>query len=123
VKDLSAPDPYKILPIVMCITMISSTMLQPMPPPTDPSQKMQRVMMTWLMPIVLTWFFFFSAPSGLVLYWMVSNVAGVLIQLGINKLTAEAPQQPEPAPETGSKSGKGKARERGRVPAKSSSEA
>jgi YidC/Oxa1 family membrane protein insertase len=51
--------------------------------------KMQRIMMTWLMPIMLTWFFFFSAPSGLVLYWMDSNVVGVGIQLAINKMTAE----------------------------------
>ena len=41
------------------------------------------------MPIMLTWFFFLSAPSGLVLYWMVSNLVGVLIQLWINRRTAE----------------------------------
>ena len=46
-------------------------------------------MMTWLMPIMLTWLFFFSAPSGLVLYWMVSNMVGVLIQLWINRQTAD----------------------------------
>jgi YidC/Oxa1 family membrane protein insertase len=51
--------------------------------------KMQRIMMTWLMPIMLTWLFFFSAPSGLVLYWMVSNMVGVLIQLWINRKTAD----------------------------------
>ncbi|HSF23846.1 MAG TPA: hypothetical protein VLE20_06435, partial [Blastocatellia bacterium] len=43
----------------------------------------------WLMPIMLTYFFFFSAPSGLVLYWMVSNIVGVAIQLLINRWTAE----------------------------------
>jgi YidC/Oxa1 family membrane protein insertase len=88
VNDLSRPDSYKILPIVMCITMIASTKLTPQPASADPSMKMQRVMMTWLMPIMLTWLFFFSAPSGLVLYWMVSNVVGVLIQLWINRKTA-----------------------------------
>jgi YidC/Oxa1 family membrane protein insertase len=46
-------------------------------------------MMTWLMPIMLTWLFFLSAPSGLVLYWMVSNMVGVLIQLWINRKTAD----------------------------------
>jgi YidC/Oxa1 family membrane protein insertase len=86
--DLSKPDHLYILPILMCVTMIASTQLTPQPPATDPSMKMQRVMMTWLMPIMLTWFFFFSAPSGLVLYWMVSNIVGVLIQLIINKKTA-----------------------------------
>ena len=88
-KDLSTPDPLKILPIVMCVTMIASTKLTPQPASADPSMKMQRIMMTWLMPIMLTWLFFFSAPSGLVLYWMVSNMVGVLIQLWINRMTAD----------------------------------
>jgi YidC/Oxa1 family membrane protein insertase len=89
IHDLSRSDPLKILPIVMCVTMIASTKLTPQPASADPSMKMQRVMMTWLMPIMLTWLFFFSAPSGLVLYWMVSNMVGVLIQLWINRRTAE----------------------------------
>ena len=89
IKDLSTADPYKILPIVMCVSMIGSSMLQPQPATADPSQRTQRIMMTWLMPIVLTWLFFFSAPSGLVLYWMVSNLVGVAIQFAINRRTAE----------------------------------
>jgi YidC/Oxa1 family membrane protein insertase len=93
IHDLSRPDPYKILPIVMCVTMIASTKLTPQPASADPSMKMQRIMMTWLMPIMLTWLFFFSAPSGLVLYWMVSNVVGVLIQLWINRKTTEGTAQ------------------------------
>jgi YidC/Oxa1 family membrane protein insertase len=104
VKDLSAPDPYKILPIIMCATMIGSSLLQPMPQAADPSMKMQRVMMTWLMPILLTWLFFFNAPSGLVLYWMVSSLVGMAIQYVINKLTAEPAETPPPP-----KAGKGKA--------------
>jgi len=89
IHDLSVSDPLKILPIVMCVTMIASTKLTPQPASADPSMKMQRIMMTWLMPIMLTWLFFFSAPSGLVLYWMVSNMVGVLIQLWINRKTAD----------------------------------
>ena len=89
IHDLSRPDPYKILPIIMCVTMIASTQLTPQPASADPAMKMQRIMMTWLMPVMLTWFFFLSAPSGLVLYWMVSNMVGVGIQLVINKQTAE----------------------------------
>ncbi|HLG14134.1 MAG TPA: YidC/Oxa1 family insertase periplasmic-domain containing protein [Blastocatellia bacterium] len=89
IKDLSVKDPLHVLPIVMCVTMIASTWLTPQPAQADPAMKMQRIMMTWLMPIMLTWFFFLSAPSGLVLYWMVSNVVGVAIQLVINKATAE----------------------------------
>jgi YidC/Oxa1 family membrane protein insertase len=98
VHNLAIPDPLKILPIIMCISMIGSSMLQPQPAAADPSMKMQRMMTTWLMPIFLTWLFFFQAPSGLVLYWMVSNLVGVAIQLGINKYTAEQPAvagQPE----------------------------
>ncbi|HKA23182.1 MAG TPA: YidC/Oxa1 family insertase periplasmic-domain containing protein [Blastocatellia bacterium] len=105
--DLSRPDPYKILPIVMCVTMIASTKLTPQPASADPSMKMQRVMMTWLMPIMLTWLFFFSAPSGLVLYWMVSNIVGVLIQLWINRKTADlAAEAAAAAASTGSKTNK-----------------
>lgn len=89
VKDLSKADPLHILPIVMCATMIASTALMPQPPSADPAMKFQRILMTWLMPVMLTWFFFLNAPSGLVLYWMVSNVVGVGIQLTINKLTTE----------------------------------
>ncbi|MEW6130682.1 MAG: membrane protein insertase YidC [Acidobacteriota bacterium] len=94
VKDLSKPDPLHILPIIMCVTMIASTALMPQPAAADPSMKMQRTLMTWVMPIMLTWFFFLSAPSGLVLYWMVSNIVGVAIQLVINKMTAEPQAQP-----------------------------
>jgi YidC/Oxa1 family membrane protein insertase len=89
INDLSRHDPTYILPIVMCVTMIASTKLTPQPAQADPSMKMQRVMMTWIMPLMLTYFFFFSAPSGLVLYWMMSNLVGVAIQLWINKRTAE----------------------------------
>jgi len=106
IHDLSRPDPYKLLPIIMCVTMIASTMLTPQPPSADPSMKMQRVMMTWLMPIMLTYFFFFSAPSGLVLYWMVSNIVGVAIQLFINRRTAEPTNEAALAgPSSGSKGG------------------
>jgi YidC/Oxa1 family membrane protein insertase len=111
ITDLSKPDRLYILPIVMCVTMIASTQLTPQPPSTDPSMKMQRMMMTWFMPILLTYFFFFSAPSGLVLYWMVSNLIGVLIQLVINKKTAHlTAAQPPVSSKTGGskKSGKGK---------------
>ena len=93
IKDLSIADPWKLLPIVMCVSMIGSSYLQPMPQSNDPSQKMQKMMMTWLMPIMLTWFFFLRAPSGLVLYWMVSNIVGVFIQLAINKMSAEPVEQ------------------------------
>lgn len=98
VTDLSRPDPYYILPLVMCATMIASTKLTPTPTVDDPAMKMQRVMMIWFMPILLTYFFFFSAPSGLVLYWMVSNLVGVVVQVWINKRLAEPADAPVTPP-------------------------
>jgi YidC/Oxa1 family membrane protein insertase len=73
VNDLSAPDPYYILPIVMGLTMIIQTKLNPTPP--DPIQA--KVMM--IMPIAFSVFFFFF-PAGLVLYWVVNNVLSIAQQ-------------------------------------------
>jgi YidC/Oxa1 family membrane protein insertase len=81
INDLSMPDPYWLLPIIMCVTMIAQTALTPTT--ADPVQK--RV--TYIMPVILTWFFFISAPAGLVLYWMVGTLVGVVQQYVINKLT------------------------------------
>jgi YidC/Oxa1 family membrane protein insertase len=92
-NDLSAPDSLHILPIAMCITQIGSTLLMPSPATDDPAQKMQKTLMTWVFPIVLTYFFFWTAPSGLVLYWMAGNIIGISQQLVINKLN---PVQPPP---------------------------
>ncbi|MBL8189256.1 MAG: membrane protein insertase YidC [Acidobacteria bacterium] len=93
VKDLSVADPSHILPIVMCVTMIAQTALTPSPANADPVQKK----IQYIMPPVLTYFFFWSAPAGLVLYWMVSNLVGVVQQFIINKLS------PPPATEDSSK--------------------
>ncbi|HMV49462.1 MAG TPA: membrane protein insertase YidC [Blastocatellia bacterium] len=87
--DLSTKDPLHILPIVMCITMILQTALTPST--ADPMQK--RVQ--YLMPPMLTFFFFWSAPAGLVLYWMVGNVVGVAQQFIINRLTPSNPSAPD----------------------------
>ena len=73
VHDLSAPDPYYILPIIMGLTMIIQTRLNPTPP--DPIQA--KVMM--IMPIAFSVFFFFF-PAGLVLYWVVNNTLSIAQQ-------------------------------------------
>lgn len=95
-KDLSAPDPYWLLPIIMCVTMIAQTVLTPSA--ADPVQKK----VSYIMPVVLTYFFFISAPAGLVLYWMVGNLVGVGQQFVINRMTGpSAPPAPAAdAPET-----------------------
>lgn len=76
--DLSAPDPYYVLPIVMGATMLIQTKLNPTPP--DPIQA--RVMQ--IMPIAFSIFFFFF-PAGLVLYWLVNNVLSIAQQWQITR--------------------------------------
>ena len=73
IQDLSALDPYYVLPILMTITMVIQTRLNPTPP--DPVQA--KVMQ--FMPFVFSIFFFFF-PAGLVLYWLVNNVLSILQQ-------------------------------------------
>jgi len=85
IKDLSSQDPYYILPIIMCVTMILQTALTPTT--MDPMQKR----IQYVMPVILTLFFFVSAPAGLVLYWMVSNLVGVGQQYVINRITPTPP--------------------------------
>ena len=51
-------------------------------PAMDDRQKSTNRMMLWFMPILLAWFTL-SFPSGLALYWLISNVIGTLIQLVI----------------------------------------
>jgi YidC/Oxa1 family membrane protein insertase len=83
IHDLSAIDPYYVLPILMGATMIIQTRLNPTP--TDPVQA--KVMM--IMPIVFSVFFFFF-PAGLVLYWLVNNVLSIAQQWHINRSTERA---------------------------------
>ena len=67
ITDLSQPDPYYVIPVLMAVTMFWQTKITPST--ADPAQ--QRVMM--LMPLMFTVFFLW-APSGLVIYWFVSNL-------------------------------------------------
>ncbi|MEO8417213.1 MAG: membrane protein insertase YidC [Methylophilaceae bacterium] len=83
IHDLSAVDPYYVLPLLMGATMIIQTRLNPTPP--DPVQA--KVMM--VMPVVFSVFFFFF-PAGLVLYWLVNNVLSISQQWHINRSTERA---------------------------------
>jgi YidC/Oxa1 family membrane protein insertase len=76
--DLSTPDPYFVLPLIMGVTMLLQHHLNPAP--LDPVQ--QKVMM--MLPIVFTIFFAFF-PSGLVLYWVVNNALSIAQQWVITK--------------------------------------
>jgi YidC/Oxa1 family membrane protein insertase len=79
IDDLSSPDPYYVLPVLMGLTMIIQTWLNPTPP--DPVQA--KVMK--IMPIVFSVFFFFF-PAGLVLYWLVNNVLSIAQQWQITRM-------------------------------------
>ena len=78
IKDLSAMDPYFILPAVMGISMWLQQKMQPAPP--DP---MQAKVMQFL-PIIFTFFFLFF-PAGLVLYWVVNNIITIIQQWYITR--------------------------------------
>lgn len=78
IKDLSAMDPYYVLPIIMGATMFFQQKLNP--PPPDP---MQAKMMQY-MPIMFT-FFFLWFPAGLVLYYIVNNILSIGQQYIITK--------------------------------------
>lgn len=83
IQDLSAKDPYFVLPILMGVTMVIQQKLNPAP--LDPIQA--KVMMA--LPFVFTIFFLFF-PSGLVLYWVVNNSLSIAQQWVITKRISEA---------------------------------
>lgn len=80
IHDLSAKDPYYILPIAMVITSYAMTKMTPTPTTTDPAQ--QKMMM--LMPVFMG-FIFFNLSSGLNLYYFASNLIGVVQQWYLNR--------------------------------------
>jgi YidC/Oxa1 family membrane protein insertase len=98
IPDLSAAEPYliHILPLLMTGTMVVLQMVTPAPS-TDPLQKK---MMAVGMPIFML-YFLWSAPSGLVLYWLVGNIVGFSQQFLINRWTKTDDEVPEPPPAKG----------------------
>ncbi|HXH05732.1 MAG TPA: membrane protein insertase YidC [Vicinamibacterales bacterium] len=84
IRDLSAHDPLYITPILMGVSMVWQQKLTPMPS-ADPVQ--QRMMM--LTPLIFTVFFLW-APSGLVIYWLVSNLWAIGQQVVTNRLIGPA---------------------------------
>jgi YidC/Oxa1 family membrane protein insertase len=78
IEDLSAIDPYFILPLLMTASTLFQTWLNPTPP--DPVQ----ARMMWIMPLVFSIMFFFF-PAGLVLYWLTNNILSIAQQWFINK--------------------------------------
>jgi YidC/Oxa1 family membrane protein insertase len=79
IRDLSALDPYYVLPILMAATMVLQTRMNPVPPDPVQAQVMK------FMPYVFSIFFFFF-PAGLVLYWLVNNILSILQQWQIQRM-------------------------------------
>ena len=80
ITDLSLPDQYYVLPILVGISQIVTQWMTPQAG-VDPAQ--QRMMM--IMPVVFSVFFFFF-PSGLVLYWVVNNILSIAQQWQITRM-------------------------------------
>ena len=78
INDLSAPDPYFVLPLIMGATMFIQQKLNPAP--MDPMQ--QKIMS--ILPVIFTVFFAFF-PSGLVLYWVANNILSIAQQWMITR--------------------------------------
>lgn len=85
IKDLSTPDPYYILPLLMTATTMLQTALNPTPP--DPMQ----AKLMWFMPLIFSVMFFFF-PAGLVLYWITNNILSIAQQWVINTRMGVPPQ-------------------------------
>ncbi|MDU7588054.1 MAG: membrane protein insertase YidC, partial [Acidovorax sp.] len=85
IKDLSSPDPFFILPLLMTLSSLLQTALNPAPP--DPMQ----AKMMWLMPLMFSVMFFFF-PAGLVLYWLTNNILSIAQQWIINTRMGVPPQ-------------------------------
>ncbi len=83
ITDLTAPDPYFVLPILYAISMYITTKLNPAP--ADPIQ----AKMMLFMPLIFSVMFVFF-PSGLVLYWVVNNILSIGQQWVITKKFEDA---------------------------------
>ena len=81
VSDLSAPEslPVHLLPIILVVSQLLTQRMTP-PPGMDPTQQK----MTQFMPVIMG-FIFYSLSSGLVLYYLTSNLVGIGMQLAINR--------------------------------------
>ena len=83
IHDLSAMDPYYVLPVLMAATMFWQQRITP----TNFTDPMQEKIMKFL-PLIFM-FFFVTFPAGLTLYWFVNNLFGVLQQYYVNSIFAK----------------------------------
>jgi YidC/Oxa1 family membrane protein insertase len=78
IHDLASPDPFYILPVIMIVSMVIQTKLNPTPP--DPIQAKVMMAMPFIFGIMFLWF-----PAGLVLYWVVNNILSIAQQWYITR--------------------------------------
>jgi YidC/Oxa1 family membrane protein insertase len=83
--DLSAADPYHFLEFGFAFSMILSMKFTPQAAAVTPEQQMQQKMMTYLMPVMMLWIMW-SAPAGLLIYWLFGNVVSFVQQIIINRI-------------------------------------
>ncbi|GJL56666.1 MAG: membrane protein insertase YidC [Nitrospirales bacterium] len=95
ITDLSVPDPYYLLPILMGASMVLQQKI--MPTTMDPTQ----AKMMLILPVFLT-FLFLTFPAGLVLYWVTNNVLTITQQFVTDRYIFKKPtfSSPQPASET-----------------------
>lgn len=99
--NLGTPDRFMVLPVLVAGTMwVQQKMVTT--PTADPRQATTNRFMLWTMPLMFG-FFTLSFPSGLAVYWVVSNVAGIVIQYFVS---GWGPLLPARSQEKGSQDGK-----------------
>jgi YidC/Oxa1 family membrane protein insertase len=89
--DLSASDPIHLLPFLMAGSMIVLQLITPAPS-ADP---LQRKMMAVVLPLMML-YMLWSAPSGLLVYWLVGNIVGFSQQMLINRLVKSEDDEEPP---------------------------
>ena len=97
IPDLSSAEPYaiKILPLLMAGSMLVLQLITPAPS-ADP---LQRKMMAVIMPVMML-YILWSAPAGLLVYWLVGNLVGFGQQVIINRMLKSKDDEEQPPPET-----------------------
>lgn len=83
--DLSAADPWHLLEFAFAGSMILAMKFTPTAPAVSPEQQMQQKMMTYLMPAMMLWVMW-TAPAGLLIYWLFGNVVSFGQQMLINRM-------------------------------------
>lgn len=90
--DLSAADPIHLLPFLMAGSMVVLQLITPAPS-ADP---LQRKMMAVVLPVMML-YMMWSAPAGLLVYWLVGNIVGFSQQMLINRLVKSEDDEEPPA--------------------------